>query len=73
MGYYLLIYFLAGVLQDFLPSVFSFVVTLVSMFVLYNILTRLDEERSIVAIIVYAVGIVVGTLLGMKARLSLRK
>ena len=77
---YLIWYFLAGVLQDFLvtlnwrfiaekrpilASLFSFVATVVSFVVLYDILTRLDAQRSIISIIVYAAGVGVGTLLGM--------
>lgn len=85
MSYYLIIYFLAGVLQDFLltlnwrflikermiPAVlFSFIVTVVSMLVLYNIITQLDKERSLIAIIVYSLGIATGTALGMKTKIG---
>jgi uncharacterized protein YebE (UPF0316 family) len=76
----LILYFLAGVLQDFLvtlnwrfiaekrpalAAIFSFVATVVSFVVLYDILTRLDAQRSIISIFVYAAGVGVGTLLGM--------
>ncbi|MDD4271874.1 MAG: DUF5698 domain-containing protein [Patescibacteria group bacterium] len=76
---------MAGVLQDFLLTLnwrfinkeralaaafFSFAVTVVTMLVLYNILTQLDKQRSIVAIIVYALGIGVGTILGMKTKIG---
>ena len=85
MDYYLIIYFLAGTLQDFLltlnwrfmqkdriiPATFySFVVNVVSMLVLYNIITRLDSERSLVAILVYSLGIGTGTALGMLTKIS---
>lgn len=75
------IYFCAGVLQDFLftlnlrfvnegkpirASLFSFLTILTSMLVLYNILTSLDTERSIISILIYSLGIAVGTYLGMK-------
>ncbi len=85
MDYFLILYFLAGVLQDFLltlnwrfinkekampAAIFSFAVTVVSMLVLYNILTQLDKQRSIVAIIVYALGIGTGTILGMKTKIG---
>ena len=85
MDYYLILYFLAGVLQDFLLTLnwrfinkeraipaafFSFAVTVVTMLVLYNILTQLDKQRSIVAIIVYALGIGIGTILGMKTKIG---
>ena len=78
---YLILYFLAGVLQDFLftlnlryvakNKVFlavltSFLVTVVNLFVLYNILTQLDSQRTIAAIIIYAFGITTGTFLAMK-------
>ena len=88
MSYYLIIYFLAGILQDFLLTLnyrfiakdkialavlTSFLVTVVSMLVLYNILTKLDTQRSIVAIIVYAVGIATGTLLAMKFKYGFKE
>ena len=77
----LILYFIAGVVQDFfftmnskyiarekvLPAViFSFLTILMSMLVLYNILSDLDSERSILAIIVYSCGIAVGTYAAMK-------
>jgi uncharacterized protein YebE (UPF0316 family) len=82
---YLIAYFLAGVLQDFLltlnwrfvakekvlpASFFSFIVTVVSMAVLYNILTDLDGQNSILAIIVYSLGIATGTFFGMKMNIG---
>jgi len=81
----LCIYFLAGVLQDFLLTLnwrfivkertmlaafFSFVVTVVSMFVLYSILTQIDNQDSAIAIIVYALGVGTGTVIGMKTKIS---
>lgn len=88
MDYYLILYLLAGVLQDFLLTLnwrfinkervipaafFSFAVTVVTMLVLYNILTQLDKQRSIIAIIVYALGIGIGTILGMKTKIGSKK
>ncbi len=85
MGYYLILYFLAGVLQDFLvtlnwrfvskervipAAIFSFTVTVVSILVLYNIITKLDEERSLIAIVIYALGVGTGTILGMGMKIS---
>ena len=85
MNMYLFLYFLAGILQDFLltlnfryiakdkiipAAIYSFLVTVVSMLVLYNILTQLDNNRSLVAIVVYALGIAIGTALGMKAKIN---
>ena len=85
MGYYMILFYFAGILQDFLltlnwryiaknrvlpASTLSFLVTIVSMTVLYNILSRLDSERSIWAIIVYALGIGTGTFLGMKFKIG---
>ena len=80
-----LVYFLAGVLQDTLftlnvryvarekifPAVLtSFLTVVVSMLVLYNIITRLDDERGITAIIIYAAGIALGTFLAMKLKIG---
>ena len=83
--YYLIIYFVVGIIQDFLltlnwryvakekvfPAVFfSFMTTVMSMIVLYNILTQIDAQRSLIAILVYASGIGTGTFLGMKLHLG---
>jgi uncharacterized protein YebE (UPF0316 family) len=82
---YLIIYFFAGVLQDFLFTVnlryvaknkvslavlTSFLVTVVNLLVLYNILTQLDSQRTILAIIIYALGITMGTFLAMKFKIK---
>ncbi len=81
-----LIYFLAGVLQDFLFTVnlryvaknkvflavlTSFLVTVVNLIALYNILTQLDPNKTITTIIVYALGITAGTFLAMKFKSGL--
>jgi hypothetical protein len=81
MDYYIILYFLAGILQDFLLTLnwrfiakhkilpatgLSFAVTIVTLLVLYNILAHLDEQRSLIAIVVYAAGVATGTFLGMK-------
>ncbi len=81
-----LIYFLAGVLQDFLFTVnlryvaknkvflavlTSFLVTVVNLIALYNILTQLDPNKTITTIIVYALGITTGTFLAMKFKSGL--
>jgi ABC-type maltose transport system permease subunit len=81
MDYYLILYFFVGILQDFLVTLnwryiakhkigpamlLSFLVTITTMLVIYNILTKLDEQRSIVAIIIYASGVAFGTFLAMK-------
>lgn len=83
MSLYLIVYFLAGIVQDFLltlnwrfvakdkvwsASIYSFLTTIVSLLVLYNILTRMDSERSLIAIVIYALGIGTGTFLGMKVK-----
>lgn len=85
MDYYIALYFIAGILQDFLLTLnwrfiakhkifpatgLSFLVTIVTMLVLYNILSHLDEQRSLVAIIVYAAGVATGTFLGMKFKIG---
>ena len=82
---WLIVYFLAGVLQDFLATVnvryiarnkilsamlTSFSVTIVALLVLYNILTNLDSQRSIAAILAYALGIAAGTFLAMKFKIK---
>jgi|WetSurMetagenome_2_1015567.scaffolds.fasta_scaffold1055468_2 uncharacterized protein YebE (UPF0316 family) len=83
MNLFLVLYFLAGVLQDYLvtlnwrfiakekvfPAVtFSFLATIVSLTVLYNIITSLDPSKSIIAILIYSLGVSMGTLLGMKTK-----
>ena len=77
----LVVYFAVGIVQDFfftlntryvarekvaLAVFYSFLTVLISMLVLYNILTDLDAERSILAIIVYSLGIATGTYIAMK-------
>lgn len=77
----LVVYFFVGIVQDFfftmntkyvakekvLPAViFSFLTILMAMLVLYNILSEIDSQRSITAIIVYSCGIAVGTYVAMK-------
>jgi Kef-type K+ transport system membrane component KefB len=85
MDYYIILYFFAGILQDFLltlnwryvakhkilPAIFcSFLVTIVSLIVIYDILSRLDQQRSLIAIIIYAAGVATGTLLAMKFKVG---
>jgi len=82
-----IIYFIAGVIQDFLltlnwrymakdriwgASLFSFLTTIISFIVLYNILTKLDQERSLIAIVIYSLGIATGTFLGMKTKIGMK-
>lgn len=84
----LTIYFLAGVLQNIIftlnvryvarekifPAVLcSFLTVIVGMTVFYNIITRLGNQRGIIAIIIYALGIGVGTFLAMKLKIGLKK
>jgi uncharacterized protein YebE (UPF0316 family) len=81
MDYYLIIYFFVGIFQDFLltlnwryiakhkvgPAVLmSFLVTITTLLVIYNIITRLNDNRSLIAIVIYATGVATGTFLGMK-------
>jgi uncharacterized protein YebE (UPF0316 family) len=88
MDYNILLYFLVGVLQDFLmtlnlrfiakeriilAAVSSFFTTIVSLLIIYNILTQLDKQRSIIAIIVYALGIGIGTFFAMKLKIVSQK
>ncbi len=82
---YLLVYFLAGVLQDFLftlnlryvaenkvllAMLVSFLVTLVNLVALYNILTQLNPNETMPAIFAYALGITAGTYLAMKFKVG---
>ena len=79
------IYFFAGVVQDFLltlnwrfvskeapfkASFFSFLTTVVSLTVFYDIVSNLDPEQSLMAITIYALGIAVGTFLGTKIKIG---
>jgi len=88
MDYYLILYFFVGILQDFLVTLnwryiakhkiapamaLSFLVTITTMLVIYNILSKLDEQRSIIAIIIYAAGVAVGTFLAMKFKFGFDK
>lgn len=85
MDTYFLLYFLGGLVQDVLLTlnirfiakdkvwsavISSFIVTVVGMFVLYDLITRLDKERSLLAVLFYAGGIATGTLLAMKMKLG---
>jgi len=82
---YILIFFIAGIVQDFvvtlnwryiakekvfLASLFSFLTTVITLGVLYSILTKLDENRSIMAILFYAFGVAVGTFTAMKVKIG---
>jgi uncharacterized protein YebE (UPF0316 family) len=83
MDYYIFLYFFVGILQDFLltlnwryisknktipAALTSFIVTIVGLSVLYHILTHLNNNRGIIAIVIYAAGIATGTVLGMKLK-----
>ena len=82
-----IVYFIVGIIQDFfftlnlryvarekiMPAIFtSFITVVISMSVLFNIITKLSDERGILAIIIYAAGIGVGTFLAMKFKLGLK-
>ncbi|PIU80559.1 MAG: hypothetical protein CO140_04060 [Candidatus Moranbacteria bacterium CG_4_9_14_3_um_filter_40_7] len=86
MDYYIILYFFVGILQDFLVTLnwryiakhkiapamlLSFLVTITTMLVIYNILSRLDSQRSIIAIVIYASGVAVGTFLAMKFKVGM--
>jgi len=87
MPWIFIVYFLVGVFQDFLftlnlryvakEKVFlavltSFLTVVISMLVLYNIVTELTDRSGILAIIIYASGIGAGTFLAMKFKLGLK-
>ncbi|MEK9201633.1 MAG: hypothetical protein AAB944_01545, partial [Patescibacteria group bacterium] len=50
----------------FPAAFFSFLSTIVSMAIVYHILTLLDTRRGVFAITIYALGIAAGTFLAMK-------
>ena len=80
-----LLYFVAGLIQDFMwtlnvrfidhdksvkAAVTSFLGTVITVTVLYNILNQSELQESIVAILIYAGGVASGTLLGLRFNLS---
>jgi len=85
MNYWLLvIYFFAGVISDFLftinmrfiakeragwAALVSFITTIISMYVLYTILTEMSG-KGLISIVVYALGIGAGTYIAMHLRLE---
>lgn len=81
----LIIYFIAGIVQDFfftlnsryvakdriLPAViFSWLTITVSMIVLYSIISGLDPQKSIIQIIAYSFGVAAGTFLAMRFKIA---
>lgn len=51
----------------------SFLATVVTMLVIYDVLTRLDSQESIIDIVTYALGISTGTFFAVKFKLGLKK
>jgi len=81
MDFYVVIYFFVGLLQDFVialytrlvnkgaalsSAILSTLITIINLAVIYSILVRFDSEKSILAIIAYALGNGVGTFIGAK-------
>ncbi|MCR4275956.1 MAG: hypothetical protein NUV90_01050 [Candidatus Parcubacteria bacterium] len=79
------LYFVIAICQDFVltlnwraiakEKIFlavstSFVISLLSFWVLYNILADLNANRSIISVFVYSAGIATGTFLAMKFKLK---
>ena len=77
----LLMYFAVGIVLDVLltlnwrfvnqekavlAGLFSFVVTLASMTVFYGIMQNLDPKTGLPRIVAYALGVAVGTFVGIK-------
>ena len=77
----LILYFIVGVILDILltlnwryvakdqavpATIFSFLVTIASMAVFYTITRELDPQKGMTNIIAYAIGVGVGTYVGMK-------
>ena len=86
MNYYIIIYFLVGLIQDFLiafyyrlvtkgagfPAGFlSFLITIINLAVIYTILEKFNLETSFLAIFAYAIGNGVGTYIGVKSKLGI--
>jgi len=78
----ILTYVLVGIIQDFVltlnwryiaenrpvaSAISAFGSSFIGLIVLYNILTRLNSHRSILAILAYTVGISIGTYLALKS------
>lgn len=76
---------MAGILQDFLftlslryvskempprPSLVAFFDNFVSVEVLYNIIRRIDDQKSRLAILIYSLGIATGTYLTMRFKIN---
>lgn len=85
MFWTLAIYYLIGILQDFLltlnwryvakdrplPAVsYSFLTTVLSWLVFYNILADFNPQKNILEIIIYSLGVCTGTFLAMKLKLG---
>lgn len=84
MDYFLILYFFAGATQNFLfilnmrfvqrgrafsASIFSFLVSMLSVWVLYDIITRINQSQGIIAIVIYSFGFAVGSFVAMKLKL----
>lgn len=80
-----LLYFIAGVLQDFLFTLSlrfvnknnpykagstAFLETVITLTILYQILNNLEGSKTILAIFIYAFGIGTGTIVAMKLKLK---
>ena len=84
-SYYLVFYFLAGVMSDFLFTInmrliakerallaatVAFLNTIIGMYVIYTIITSLQSNRGFIAILVYALGVGVGAYTAMRLKLG---
>ena len=82
-----MLYFFAGAGQNFLfilnmrfvqrghallASIFSFLVSMLSVWVLYDIITRINQSRGILAIVIYSLGFAAGSFVAMKFKLRER-
>ena len=85
---YFFLYFLAGIIIDFLftlyvrfvaekkaffAALFTGINAFINFFVFYDVLSRLQGQKSIIGIACYALGIGVGTFLAMKLKLGKEK
>lgn len=80
------VFFAVGIIEDFIgtmtlryliakriwaTTLSTFVITIISLAVFYGIFVKIDQdERRILAIFVYSVGISMGTYLGMKMKMG---
>lgn len=53
-----------------LVGLFSFLVSMLSVWVLYDIITRIGQARGMIAIVIYSLGFAAGSFTAMKLKLE---